>query len=140
MASGYPDYEGDKSKLFTVADWSAVEGIDKNFYGVAATAAFGNFELTQYTIPAGKTLYVTMMSFANHASVAANADLNQMCKGRLVEGIGGTTKIDEGGNGGGAIALNKPIVFTAGQRLDAYCYNESNHACWSHISVGGYEI
>ncbi|GAH49069.1 unnamed protein product [marine sediment metagenome] len=140
MARGYPDFEGDKSSIYSEASWAAKEANDKNFISwLANQATFGNTDIA-YVVPAGKTLYITQISFMCHAFLAANCDLNQFCWAFIQESIGGAFKYYQGGNGGGGQTFTKPLVFIAGQALLGRIQNATNHNATIAISIGGYEL
>ena len=140
MASGYPDFEGDKSKLFTVADWAAVEANDKTLGVTSANKGNGTTVQATYTVPAGKTLFITQFGFAVYATNAADADNNQICRGAITNVTTGVVNASMGGNGGGGMSLTKPMVLTEGQQLALSVANESNHNCDLQAVCSGYEI
>lgn len=140
MVSGYPDYEGQKSRLFTVADWAAVEATDINLWGAAVNQARGGFAFIAYVVPAGQTLYVVMFTGASYANLAASGDLNQICYGWLLDFTTGVPYCYQGGNGGFSAPLTKPVVIPGPDLLQARCYNQANHNCDLTVYVGGYLI
>lgn len=139
MASGYPDFEGQKSKLFTVADWAAVLATDKELNFYVNDVIYGNYGYLDYTVPAGKTLYVTEISFLMYASDEADADNNQIGVVSLKNQTDTTYHGLVGGNGGGYLHLSKPAVFTAGKVVRLLVWNNANHTCNVEGYAGGYE-
>lgn len=140
MASGYPDFEGDKSKLFTVADWAAVEATDKNILLAATEVTTGTYTFATYTVPAGLTLYITHASMVIYAKDAGDRDYNQMCELDVRDYSALTTPAIAGGNGGAIIPLNKPISIPAGSIFRIVAWNRSDHTCYVAASAHGYEV
>ncbi len=140
MARGYPDYEGDKSKLFTVADWAAIEATDKNFEALLAGAVYADQAIVLYTVPPGRTLYITQFGFSSYASVAADGDNNQICRGLIYNLTLFANLWVTSGNGGDGLMFPKPLVVEAGHQVGFYSGNFSNHTCVLQVAAGGYEV
>jgi hypothetical protein len=140
MAKGYPDYEGDKQRVYLAPEWAAKEAVDKNFLAYLASGDFGDGPNIDYTVPADKTLFITQVGWSCLAAIAANGELNQMCSLLVYNATTVTFVWDVGGNGGGSSIFNKPITVTTGQRVIIYCTNKSNHACEMYVTAGGYEV
>jgi len=135
----YPDYEGGKSKLFTAADWAAVEATDLNFGGVSIVAvAYGAGFVVNYTPPAGRIFYITQFACSNRADLAADGDNNQICFGQLQ--VGGALVLLSGGNGGFVYPITKPIVVGPLILVAAGVVNYANHNTHVGVSFGGYLI
>lgn len=140
MVSGYPDYEGGKSKLYSGADWAALEAYDQNFFSFLANVLFNMATWVGYVVAAGRTLYITQISFSSHATAVADADNNQMCEGYIFDATTALWLYRRGGNGGGSEAFNKPIVGIALHTILMGCNNWANHNCDLSVSVEGYLI
>ena len=140
MARGYPDFEGQKSKLFTVADWAAVEATDKNLYGFGNDKAFAGSASVSYAVSVGKAFYIATVNIHSHATAVANADLNQIVDGLVWDNTDGTTLARLGGNGGASVSYVKPIVIPSGHTVIFYVYNWANHNCNINITALGYEV
>ena len=138
MARGYPDFEGGKVNLQTIAEWAAKEGVDKNFYAVGANKARGFGASVTYRVPAGKALYITHFSFSNYAFVAADSDNNSIGYAYITDLA--LPDYQVGGNGGGSMVLPKPFVIAAGADFIGVVRNQANHNCNTEITVGGYEV
>lgn len=136
----YPDYEGGKSRLLTVADWAAIEAYDVNLYGFGAGIAISVGISVAYAVPAGRILYITNFAFSSIAVANADKDNNQICIGRLEDVTVPTVFWYQGGNGGGGLTFPKPIVIPALHTLRAYVYNYANHICNIDVVAGGYLI
>lgn len=143
MARGYPDFEGQKQKVYLVPEWAAKEGTDKNFVVIPGTlAAFGDADTSDYTVPAGKTLIINDLGLSGHAAVAANAELNQIVEAQLMQFVGVAYVQREviGGNGGGSLHLTKPRSFVAGTKVRLRVINWSNHGLDPIATMSGYEF
>lgn len=139
MTSGYPDFEGDKSAVFSKADWAALMGIDKDFSGIGTDKAFNASTLVTYTVPAGKKLYIVQASIGIFASAVANADNNQFGYLYLYNATTAANLAFVGVNGGGSLMFPKPIALTALQVFRLYGVSKANHDVDIYISASGWE-
>jgi hypothetical protein len=137
MTTGYPDYEGNKSSVYSVEEWSVIEGVEKNFVLTAADKGFEETATSAYAVPAGKTLYISGMSLVVRASAAADADNNQMGAATLDTDGGNLALI--GGNGGVPIVFKRPVVAPGDQDFNytVTCY--ANHDCDMVLTLWGWE-
>ena len=142
MARGYPDFEGGKAGLYSIADWTAKEATDKNFFSSALSKTYGQVDEESYTVPAGKTLYITQFYCYAIASNVADGDNNQICGASLYRSNPApqSTYAHLAGNGGGAVALPKPAVFTAGETMIMAVASYANHTCNIGVGASGYEL
>lgn len=140
MTNDYPDFEGGKSGLYSVAEWAAKEGADKNFRIQGLNKANAEGVSGYYTVPTGKTLYMCGASFHIFATASLNADLNQIGMFALINVTTSTVLFRGGGNGGGSCIFSRPIVFTAGQQMQYHCVPYANHNCNLDATFWGYEI
>lgn len=138
MARGYPDYEGGKSKTFTVAEWAAFEGTDRNFYDVANNVVPGGVVVEAYVVPAGVTLVITQFSFMSNAAAIDDRDNNQMCEGIITDSVDGNL-VRIGGNGGGSENFAKPLEILAGRAVTFWAVNNANHNCNLTVCAQAYE-
>lgn len=136
----YPDFEGAKSKLFTVADWAAVEATDKNFVSgsVASGYSFGNGPSLTYVVPTGKTLFI--IGIASVTAAKTDTDYDHFLYTHVVLWSNSTILAKTGGIGGGALSLLKPIAFDAGETMKISGINWSNITCLVDALAWGYEI
>ena len=140
MANGYPDYEGGKRRLYLTPEWAAEFGVDKSFSGLGANQAPGAGISAIYNVPAGKTLYIVSMEIASFATNAADADNNQIVRGRIHDDTAAVWKVAIGGNGGAQSVFSRVIKITAGHMITYDCNNNSNHNCDLWLSVEAYEV
>ncbi|GAH78071.1 unnamed protein product, partial [marine sediment metagenome] len=123
------EYEGGKSKTFTVAEWAAFESTDKDFRAFGNNKAWGAGASIFYTPPAGKTLYITQVTGRTLSTLQEDADNNQICSLSLQDFTAGILKLDIGGNGGAGFPLYKPLVIPGGNLMVINFDNLANHNC-----------
>jgi len=140
MAHGYPDFEGNKSKLFTVADWAAIEATDINFHSGLNNAANLACHLLNYVVPAGRTLYITYYTITAFTIVVADQEKPQICTGYIQDVTAGIVLMRLGGNGGAEIPLNKPVVIPGGNTARFAVCNFTGHVADIFLASGGYLI
>ncbi len=124
--------------VYLQPEYAAKTGVDKNFLGIATNQAYGGGGNVNYTVTAGKTLYISSLGFRIGANNAADADKNQI--GYALLNIGGSTVCSFGGNGGGGQTLSKPYVATSGQAVILNVTNLANHTCDIVVYANGYEV
>ena len=112
MARGYPDFEGNKSKMWSSLDWAAREGVDTNLSGVSgAVAANVIVQIVTYVVPAGFTLLVAYIG----AEVIGQV-------GNLIIRLGdittGVMLLRTGGVQGTHVVLNKIVPIPPGHTVD----------------------
>ncbi len=140
MASGYPDFEGDKSGLRLQSNWREFGGKRKVLTGVKVSATFKQSAVILYVVPSGLTLYVTTLSIACIASVAADGDNNQFCFVELSAPSVLDKQVSAGLNGGGIFPLGQEIKVAAGETLFATLYSYANHNVDLALTIRGYQI
>lgn len=138
MATGYPDFEGGKRNLYLVPTWAAEEGLDKTFVNSAAAQGWGGFTILNYTVPAGKTLYIVGFSF--YELVDAAADYDHFLHVIAQIQVGGVTRLVTGGLTGRTVLLPVPFVVVATAAFQALAVNRSNVTCTIGLSAWGYEV
>jgi len=124
--------------VYLQPEWAALQGIDKNFIGIATNKAWEESVEVTYTVPAGKTLYITSVGGSSYASAQANADLNQICRIGLAFGI--ITLCQLGGNSGCGLTFSKPYSIAGGQTMSLWIVNEANHITNLRVFANGYEV
>jgi len=140
MAHGYPDFEGDKSKVYSGADWSAIEAYDKNFRVLGGNITWGNSTTLDYAVPVGKILYITGLAYGSVASAAADYDHFLYVKGFIRNVTTATVLAEAGGVGGGGITFSKPLVIPGGETVRSTVSNYSNITCNIAVTAWGYEV
>ena len=139
MTDDRPDFSPTAVDVVLRPEWAAKEGADKEFIVENTALAAGDATQLDYTVPVGKTLVITDVSYHLGATDLANGELNQICRCRITEVIALETKWVEGGNGGGHHALRKPLIFLAGEQFRIGVRNMSNHTCVAGSFAAGYE-
>lgn len=140
MASGYPDYEGGKRRVYSTADWAADVGVDKSFTATDTSMAFEETVEASHLVPAGKTFYVVHCSFNIRANAAANANSQSLGLVYLsIDGVAGFPFLD-GGNGGGSSILSPPVVVEAGQTVRLLGLCAANQDSRMNVTMSGYEV
>lgn len=137
MPRGYPDYEGGKAGLYGIAEWGAKEGNSVDLYVAGTNKASGTNVYNDYGVAAGKTLYIFHTSFYSYAYSEADRDNNQMCVLDFLILPDLTSPLTVGGNGGGSVTLDKPIVVTTGKTLRYRVTNTANHNCNMGVGFSG---
>jgi len=140
MSSGYPDFEGDKQRLYLTPEWAALEGLEKSFIAFDGAEVAGGTAHLDYVVPAGKTLYITRLSFKSEANDAGKEELNQICSAALINLDTGDYLWWQGGNGGGGLSLSQPESFSAGANVRFAVTNGSGHICAIYLTAIGYEV
>lgn len=140
MARGYPDWEGGKSRVYSGADWAAIEGIDKNFYAGNLLAGWADSAIETYNVPSGKALYICGVACLIVPLLVADVDATIRCWFKLEEGITGTYRLQESSYGGNSIVLPKPLVWIGDEQFKATIFSMSNVTVAITLNAWGYEI
>lgn len=138
--SDKPDGTGLTVDIVLRPEWAAVEAVDKILSVSLTPAVFGNPETVNYTVPAGKTLYIVRYTCAAFANAAADGDLNQIISVLLEDATAGTQFELLGVNGGGSSLLNKPIVIPSGHQFQGTIICRTNHTIGMRADFSGYEV
>ncbi|MBA7570879.1 hypothetical protein ES708_12635 [subsurface metagenome] len=126
--------------IYSQSEWAAKQGTDWNKCFGGGNKATGTFAKESYTVPAGKKLMITGLTFSIFASAAADRDKNQMGQATLQNTTTGAILVDIGGNGGGCGIMSKPIPIPANNTVEYAVYNWANHNCDLGLSVWGYLV
>ena len=124
--------------VYLQPEWAALQGTDKNFSAQGTNKVFQEIVSGSYLVPPGKTLYVNTLAFVISASVAENADLNQMGQAEILDNL--LQRGAVGGNGGGALVFPIPVVVAAEHTFYWVGTCKANHACNIGVIVKGYEL
>ena len=141
MAKGRPDFSPTAVDVVLQPEWAAKEGTDKNFKASKEVTTYGDGAAVTYEVPAGKTLVITQIGGRSRARLQADANNNQMCEVTIYEydGLGYVAVETVGGNGGAYMALKKPRVFEAGDKVQFGISNWANHDVHTWVNASGYE-
>jgi hypothetical protein len=122
------------------SEWSPQQGEQKYFQASAGGIAYSYGGQTYYTVPTGKTLYLTHLTFAIWAAAAADGDKDQIGYCHIRNHTDSTTLTAIGGHGGGGVPFPTALKVSAGKVLELKIINYANHAVNAWASCGGYEI
>lgn len=111
--------------------WETLQGKDKDIAGSVATESAVEDSVVAYTVTAGKTLYITGISFKVGGGVY-NWEL------RLTDG--GTAIFYLGGSGGDSVEFVRPKAISAGVQVVIYGTHYAGAAKTMYATISGYEI
>lgn len=126
--------------VYLQPEWAALQGVDKNFRAASSSVLAGGGISATYTVPAGKTLYITQAGFSINAVASANADHNQIGDMSLRDQTSGIDKMTAGGNGGAFASFPRPLIIPASKVMKLIANNFSDHTCSLEVQCHGYEI
>jgi len=134
------DIEAQSIAVYAGAEWNVKAGDGKTLVVSGTGYTFGSSGYVSYTVPTGKTFYITYMSFNIFAAAAENAELNQMGTCYLYNQTDSADIAFIGGNGGASVSFPAPHLVAADKevRLNIGC--KANHECNMNASCGGYVI
>jgi len=117
--------------VYLMPEWAAKTAVDKNFVGGVQLTSGGLGGGNLYTVPAGKLLFISDISFYRQTD-AGNVALELTWAG--------DTWIVAGGTQGGSMSLTKPKTIAAGNTLAYQFRNVGATTSWFLVCIGGYEI
>lgn len=120
------------------AEWEAHQGNDKVVEFNLANIYDGDENNDTYTVPTGKTFYMTWLTAAWYND--SSADRPNTCIGYMNIEVSGTDYIYHGGNGGAGMTFPTPIPFAAGEVIEHRIYNYSGNQVDGRIASGGYLV
>ncbi len=138
MARGYPDFEGGKVALYTVADWAAKEGTVIVRSTFDADVDFLGFVTIPYLVEEGHTFYLTFVSGICVPNDENEGDSNQICG--IEVAIAALMYPSLGGNGGASACYTPPIRVTEGQILAVNNRSYADHNVTLWVGLLGYLI
>jgi len=134
------DIDAQSVGVYLQTEWETKEGHDKNFRSSGTSKNWGGNTYFEYEVPAGKTLYITGVSYAIFPDAAADYDHHLHFWLEMYQLLPLNRYVDIGGEGGGAIMLTKPIVIPHGKAVQGKITNKSNVSCTVVVCAWGYEI
>jgi hypothetical protein len=121
-------------------EWGAKQGTNKSVVVVGSSLTYGAAYYANYTVTAGKTLFVNSLGFFAAAAAAADGDKPQHAVVYLFNWTHTVIMGIIGGSGGGAITYPSPLTFPAGEvvriELDGY----ANHTMVGYAGWQGWEM
>jgi hypothetical protein len=122
------------------AEWSPQAGQQKYVTGSGLNRASGSGVAADYSVPSGKTLYITHMGYSVNGYAAADRDKQQHARCHLSNYSTGVGLAYIGGDGGNGISFPTPIKIPENQVVRMLVVNMANHNCDIYLCWGGYEI
>jgi len=126
--------------IYLQPEWSAKEEIDKSFAGNTQNMAWEDVGIIEYTVPTGKTLFLSGASLSIRATDPVDYDHFLYALLEIDYGIPATKLCYLGVLGGGSITFPVPRVIPAGETLKIRYRNEANVDCDIFVTAWGYEI
>ncbi len=126
--------------IFLQPEWSAKEGTDKDFDVVEVDMPWLGSASGNYTVPAGKTLYITDCSFMIRATYAADSDHPLPFFGYLYDETTGVYLARISGNVGVSKVFTKPGVVPENNVFTYVIYNASPISTSIAVHANGFEI
>lgn len=124
--------------LYLQPEWAALRGTGKDFHVSASQRSFSGYAQNTYTVPNGKTLFITGVQAYCHSFLDEDGDKPQHFDADVYRN--GTLVCAFGGDGGLSVNLTKPIAFTAGTVFLYRIYCRAYHDCDIGINAQGYEV
>ena len=135
-----PDGLGPLAGIYSEAAWAAREGLGKDFFQTASNQPWLGSADGTYTVPSGKTLYITDAEFSIRATYAVGADHPLSFLGQLYNDTTAVMLSHISGLVGVAKAFVKPLIIPAGEVFAYIIYNTTPVAVTISVSVHGFEI
>jgi len=134
------DIKAQSVAIKSQGEWSPQAGQQKYVTFAFTSLASGTESYSAYTVPAGKTLYVTHMGYTVFASAATDRDYIQTSWARIQNATAATDLAYIGGNGGNGLSFPTPLKVNAGSSIRIYVGNGATRNVHGWGSWGGYEI
>jgi hypothetical protein len=126
--------------VYLQPDWAAKEGTDKQFQAAENNIEYFDAVLDSYTVPTGKTLFITTLSCESDPSNIGDAQKRAQLSLSVHNSSTGKDVFEIGCDGGGCWTLTKPVSFSAGTLVLFCLQNLADHKRHLRIHVYGYEI
>lgn len=140
MAHGYPDFEGNKQGLYLAAAWAAKEAKSVTFGFDHTIIVDGAFTSWAHVVAAGKTLYIVSLAFGAHGVADDDKEVPQHVVVFLSSPAINNYITGLGGEGGGGLSFDTPIIIASGVTVWVVLENFSGHQCQVMAKAHGYEI
>ena len=127
------DIDAQSVGIYLQPEWAAKTEVNKIIQRA-------NEGYTDYSVPAGKTLYIGSLSFSHVATSGEYAELNQMGFIDFRDQTIPLVLAALGGNGGGAVTFATPLVVPGGHTARLYFANGSDHTTTGLATAVGYEL
>ena len=134
------DIKAQSVAIKSQGEWSPQAGQQKYFRVSGSSVAVGGSAAADYTVTAGKTLFITHFGGSMYGTAAADRDKDQVCYMNIMNNTTAIILAELGGHGGGGMVLPTPVKIPAGEVFRYQIWNFSNHVCEVYLTAGGYEI
>ena len=134
------DFQDQNVGVHSEAEFEVKQGKDKKVGVVLSSRGFAESDVANYTVPAGKTLYICGVSVCVRASLAADYDHFLHITLMLRDETLGSALLSISGVGGANMPLLRPLVFEAGHQLSLTIINYANVTCEGVGYIFGYEV
>ena len=133
-----PEESAKHGGLWSIGEWAAKAGVDKNISGYVSGAALntGAYVIT-YTVPAGRVLYVSQFSAIAYLGANQTASIGMRA---TLEVPGAIVVCSIGGENGAAYPLVKPMKATAAQTVRLFVEGFSASTGVKYGTINGYEV
>lgn len=119
--------------VFDAAKWFAHQAAQLFVHGLANVPQNSELRAIQYTVPAGKNLFVVGLGYRTEPLTAV------MYASGLDIRIGATKHVEVGSVAGAAVIFDTPVRFTTGQVVDVYGHQYSSMAnVYFRVEMWGY--
>jgi len=125
--------------LMLQSAWAASLGTDKEFDSLDLNQPWLGSTTFTYTVPAGKTLFLTGFDTQLRHTKAEEAASPLYFISYLYNDTAGITHCRSGGVGGQELQFTKPIVIPAGEDMVGIAYNATRAHANISIHASGYE-
>ena len=134
------DIQAQSVGVYLQPEWAAKQGIDKNIRGLANDEGWGGSLKVAYTVPEGKTLYITLVTAGGRANEEANGSKIQNIRVVLFNQTTETFVLETAGEGGVVVPLAKPVVVGEEEEINLFAYSYAAHNSNLYGTIMGYEV
>ena len=134
------DIQAQSVGVYLQPEWAAKQGIDKNIRGLANDEGWGGSLKVAYTVPEGKTLYITLVTAGGRANEEADGSKIQNIRVVLFNQTTETFVLETAGEGGVVVPLAKPVAVAEEEEINLFAYNYAAHHSNLYGTIMGYEV
>ena len=127
-----------KVGIYLQPEWAALQGLDKNFKADNDNATWAQQAIINYTVTAGKNLYICGVSWLSIP--LQDTDYDHFFNTKCTVGTSAAVIVSSGGLNGGSVTLPRPAVIPGETAMIAYVANYANFACYICVTLWGYEL
>jgi|Deesub1362A_J573_1020465.scaffolds.fasta_scaffold04840_6 hypothetical protein len=135
MARGYPDWLAKQLEIWSKAEWSIIKGEYKTFRAGTDVPAGTTKSVSVYTVPSGKSLFITDASFMRKDNIGTILFLMFKIIGIYSYDIAATAAQQ-----GGSLHFRQPAFVDEGYTLYASFKNIEATDSYMYTVINAYEI